>query len=163
MPAPTPPPAESGSGDAVGRKSFEDALDELEDIVGQLEAGSKPLDESLALYEKGVGALKHCHSILDKAEKRIRILVRNAQGEPELREAEIPDAGAGKKPSARRAEPVAEVVTGDIVVDSKNSTQLTVDSDSPPRQNLPPSVKPKPRTTPGKPDAAGGSLFGSSQ
>jgi len=163
MPAPSSPPAEPNSGDAIARKSFEDALAELEDIVGQLEAGSKPLDESLALYEKGVGALKHCHSILDKAEKRIRILVRNAQGEPDLREAEIPDAGAGKKPSARRVEPAAEVVTGDIVVDSKNSEQQTVDSAPTPRQNPTPSVKPKPRTTPGKPDAAGGSLFGSSQ
>lgn len=156
-----PPSGESG--DAIGRKSFEDALNELEDIVGQLEAGTKPLDESLALYEKGVGALKHCHGILDKAEKRIRVLVKNARGEPELRDAEIPNAGAGKKPSSRRVEPTEESDDDDSVEDSKNSEQQTVDSDSPPRQNLPPSVKQKPRTTPGKPDAAGGSLFGSSQ
>lgn len=146
MPAPSPAGPESG--DAIGRKSFEDALAELEEIVAQLEGGAKPLDESLDLYEKGVGALKHCHGILDKAEKRIRLLVKNAHGEPELRETELPNAKADMNFSSDN---------------SKNSAQLAVDSEPPPRQNPTPSVKPKPRTATGKPGAAGGSLFGSSQ
>ena len=65
---------------------FESSLAELEDIVAQLEAGEKPLDESLALYEKGVAALQRCHAMLDQAEKRIRLLVKGPQGEPALRE-----------------------------------------------------------------------------
>ena len=62
------------------QESFEELLAKLEDIVGQLEAGAKPLEESLALYEQGVEALKRCHLILDRAEKRIRLLVKGADG-----------------------------------------------------------------------------------
>ena len=69
--------------------SFEDSLAELEQIVSQLEAGERPLDESLALYEKGVAALKQCHLILDKAEKRIRRLVKGPDGEPVLQDDEL--------------------------------------------------------------------------
>src|SRR5947208_1198320 len=69
--------------------SFEDALAELEEIVAQLEAGEKPLEESLALYERGVGALARCHGILDKSEKRIRLLVKDASGAPALEDVEI--------------------------------------------------------------------------
>ena len=65
--------------------SFEDSLRELEEIVSQLEAGERPLDESLALYEKGVAALKNCHTVLDKAEKRIRMLVQTGDEETALK------------------------------------------------------------------------------
>ncbi len=83
-------------------KSFEDALAELEEIVEQLESGAKPLDESLDLYEKGVAALKHCHGILDKAEKRIRTLVQNQNGAPTLQDGELPVA---RKPASRKSAP----------------------------------------------------------
>lgn len=68
--------------------SFEDSLGELEQIVARLEAGERPLDESLALYEKGVTALKQCHLILDRAEKRIRRLVQGPNGEPVLQDSD---------------------------------------------------------------------------
>jgi exodeoxyribonuclease VII small subunit len=79
--------------------SFEQSLAELEEIAAQLEVGNTPLDESLALYEKGVAALKRCHAMLDKAEKRIRTLVQDAGGGVALREEECPktakSAGTG--------------------------------------------------------------------
>ena len=161
---PDPTPAESAKSSApAGQKSFEDALAELEEIVAQLEAGAKPLDESLALYEKGVGALKHCHGILDKAEKRIRLLVKNARGEAVIEDAVIPNLGAGKKAVGRSSSDEDASPVIESAQDSKNSAQQTVDYASLPRQNPSPSVKTKSRTTQGKSGAAGGSLFGSSQ
>ena len=60
---------------------FEEAYEELERIIRALEAGETSLDESLEYYEKGVAALKTCHRILEEAEKRIEILVKDSQGE----------------------------------------------------------------------------------
>lgn len=63
------------------RGKFEEAYEELEKIIKALETGSISLDESLDHYERGVKALKTCHGILDEAEKRIEILIRDSQGE----------------------------------------------------------------------------------
>lgn len=60
--------------------SFEDALRELEAIVQQLEEGNLPLEEALALYERGVQLAEHCQELLDKAELRVKQLVPNAEG-----------------------------------------------------------------------------------
>ena len=60
---------------------FEEAYEELERIVRALEGGETSLDESLEYYEKGVAALKTCHRILEDAEKKIEILVKDSQGE----------------------------------------------------------------------------------
>jgi len=82
--------------------SFEQSLAELEEIAAKLEAGSTSLDDSLALYEKGVAALKRCHVLLDQAEKRIRLLVQNAEGGVVLREAGAPQTGKTRPaPKAR--------------------------------------------------------------
>jgi exodeoxyribonuclease VII small subunit len=61
--------------------SFEKALAELESIVGKLESGELPLDESLALFEQGVQLAKYLHGELGKAEKKIEILLKNKDGE----------------------------------------------------------------------------------
>ncbi|MCZ6602078.1 MAG: exodeoxyribonuclease VII small subunit [Planctomycetota bacterium] len=60
---------------------FEEAYAELERIIRALEGGETSLDESLEYYEKGVAALKTCHRILEEAEKKIEILVKDSQGE----------------------------------------------------------------------------------
>ena len=60
---------------------FEMAYEELERIIKALEGGETSLDESLECYEKGVAALKTCHRILEQAEKKIEILIRDSQGE----------------------------------------------------------------------------------
>ena len=146
-----------------GEPKFEASLEELEEIVSQLEAGDKPLDESLALYEKGVAALKRCHIVLDKAEKRIRLLVKGAAGEPALQEAEVPvrPSASNRARAQKPAPPQADEDAAQDVQESKNSEQQSVDSEAQPRNNVPPSVTTKPRTN-GGPDA-GGSLFGSSK
>ena len=85
--------------------SFEAELEQLEQVVSQLEAGEKPLDESLALYERGVAALKRCHGILDQAEKRIRALVKTSAGEPTLRDTDAPPPADEEKRAARKKSP----------------------------------------------------------
>jgi exodeoxyribonuclease VII small subunit len=51
--------------------SFEEALAELERIVGGLEGGTVPLEESIAMYERGEALRAHCAALLKKAEARI--------------------------------------------------------------------------------------------
>jgi exodeoxyribonuclease VII small subunit len=60
-------------------KDFEGAIAELETIVKKLEEGDLPLEQSLALYERGVQLSRFCHARLEEAEHRIEIL--NERGE----------------------------------------------------------------------------------
>ncbi|MCB9060650.1 MAG: exodeoxyribonuclease VII small subunit [Halobacteriovoraceae bacterium] len=57
-----------------GENTFENTLEELEKIVGELEAGNVGLDDGLKLYEKGVNLYKICKIKIDKAEKKIQKL-----------------------------------------------------------------------------------------
>jgi exodeoxyribonuclease VII small subunit len=61
--------------------TFEAALRRLEEIVQRLEKGDLPLEESLALYEEGVGLSRLCHGKLEEAEGRIELLVKDARGD----------------------------------------------------------------------------------
>jgi exodeoxyribonuclease VII small subunit len=60
-------------------KDFEAAIAELETIVKKLEEGDLALEQSLALYERGVALSRFCHAQLEQAERRIEIL--NERGE----------------------------------------------------------------------------------
>ena len=55
-------------------KDFEAAIAELESIVKKLEEGELALEQSLALYERGVQLSRYCHARLEEAERRIEIL-----------------------------------------------------------------------------------------
>ena len=59
---------------------FEDALQRLEQIVDQLETGNLPLEQSLKVFEEGVGLARRCAKYLEEAEKRIELLTRDEQG-----------------------------------------------------------------------------------
>lgn len=63
--------------------TFESALVRLEEILKILENGTAPLDESLGIFEEGVKLIKLCNGKLDKAEQKIKILVKNQDGEYE--------------------------------------------------------------------------------
>jgi len=54
---------------------FEDSIKELEKIVESLEKGDCGLSESLDLFEKGIKLSKECNDMLDKAEKRVSVLI----------------------------------------------------------------------------------------
>lgn len=63
----------AGSSD-TSIKDFEAAIAELESVVKKLEEGDLPLEQSLALYERGVQLSRFCHARLEDAERRIEIL-----------------------------------------------------------------------------------------
>ena len=61
--------------------SFETSLAELEKIVGKLENGDLPLEQSLELFEKGIKLSRECREHLTNAERRIEILMKDANGD----------------------------------------------------------------------------------
>jgi exodeoxyribonuclease VII small subunit len=62
--------------------SFEDALGELERIVAQLEGGKAPLQDSIAIYERGEALKSHCEALLKAAEARIEKITLDRDGNP---------------------------------------------------------------------------------
>lgn len=62
---------------------FEDALERLEKIVSQLEAGELALDESLKIFEEGIKLSRLCSGKLEEAEKKIEVLMKNKEGQLE--------------------------------------------------------------------------------
>ena len=64
----------------VALMPFEQALAELEAIVDKLEKGQVPLDESIALYERGEALKKRCDELLKNAEMRIEKITLGADG-----------------------------------------------------------------------------------
>ena len=64
----------------MAKVKFEEALKGLEDIVERLEKGDLSLDETLSEYENGIKLYKQCVALLEDAEKKIQILVKNESG-----------------------------------------------------------------------------------
>jgi exodeoxyribonuclease VII small subunit len=64
----------------LSQMTFEDALKALEDVVRRLETGEVPLDDSIALYERGELLRKHCQARLDAAQARIEKIVAGPDG-----------------------------------------------------------------------------------
>jgi exodeoxyribonuclease VII small subunit len=60
--------------------SFEESLKKLETIVDQLEKGDLPLEDSLRLFEEGVGLSAVCKQELDAAEGKVQILIKQRDG-----------------------------------------------------------------------------------
>lgn len=56
-------------------KTFEEAINELEKIVSDLESGNKTLDESVKMFEEGMEMSKYCNKILEEAEKKITMVL----------------------------------------------------------------------------------------
>ena len=65
---------------AAGDLPFEKALEQLEEIVRRLERGDVPLDESVAIYERGEVLKKHCEALLKRAEARIEKITIGPDG-----------------------------------------------------------------------------------
>ena len=64
-------------------KSFEQSIARLDEIVRLLEKGEAPLEQSLTLFEEGTALIKNCGKMLDKAEQKVVMLKKGADGEPE--------------------------------------------------------------------------------
>jgi exodeoxyribonuclease VII small subunit len=67
---------------AVGDMSFEEAMAELERVVGQLESGHVDLEKSIALYERGAALKAHCEARLKAAEEKVALITLDANGQP---------------------------------------------------------------------------------
>ena len=63
---------------------FEEAFKRLEIIVGNLESGDLSLEESMKLFEEGIGLTEACKTRLDDAEKKIQPLLKNSDGKLSL-------------------------------------------------------------------------------
>ena len=66
----------------VEEMSFEEAMAELERVVGQLERGDVALDQSIALYERGAALRKRCDQKLKEAEEKVAAITLDAEGNP---------------------------------------------------------------------------------
>jgi exodeoxyribonuclease VII small subunit len=74
------PDAVSADAAAIEALGFDAALAEFQRVVAELEAGGQPLEQALALYERGVALQAHLDRLLSDAELRIRRLVERAGG-----------------------------------------------------------------------------------
>lgn len=61
-------------------RNFEEALQELEQILADIEGGQVGLEESLVKYERGTFLIQHCRGVLSTAEKQIEVLSKSADG-----------------------------------------------------------------------------------
>lgn len=65
------------------KKTFEQSMSRLEEIVAALEKGDAPLEESLALFHEGTRLISACGKALDQAQQQLKLLVQGEDG-PEL-------------------------------------------------------------------------------
>src|SRR5580765_820886 len=85
---------------------FEDALARLEEIVNGLEKGDLALDKSLRMFEEGVRLSKSCLKMLDEAQQKVEMLVRDKEGKKKIRPFRLEEAGV----SAEDAEVMEESI-----------------------------------------------------
>ncbi len=88
---------------ASEKRKFEDDLKELEAIVDRLDSGEMALEESISAFERGVGLVKRLNQRLDEVEKKVEVLVRDAQGE--LRTGPLAATAEDKEPPTNDEEP----------------------------------------------------------
>jgi exodeoxyribonuclease VII small subunit len=67
---------------SVETESFDDTLRQLHTIVEQLEGGELSLEDSLQAFERGVTLSRRGQAILDAAERRVELLLRDGRTEP---------------------------------------------------------------------------------
>ncbi len=79
--------AEGSNDDSI---DFEKALAELEGLVEKMETGSLSLEESLRAFERGVRLARHCQTVLEQAELRVKALLQDGTEVP------VPDSGTGE-------------------------------------------------------------------
>ena len=64
----------------MSEKKFEEAMERLEQIVETLESGELALDESLKVFEEGMGLVNFCTKKLEEAEQKVTILIKESEG-----------------------------------------------------------------------------------
>lgn len=74
--------AEKDKKNDIATMTFQQAMDELEQIVAKLEGGTVELEESIAIYERGEALRAHCDALLKKAEAKVEKITLDADGKP---------------------------------------------------------------------------------
>ena len=74
--------ADDKSNADIAAMSFEQALEQLERIVEDLERGDVPLDQSIRIYERGEALKKHCDTLLKAAEDKVEKIRLGRDGAP---------------------------------------------------------------------------------
>ena len=65
----------------MAQKTFEQSMKQLERIVQELEDGDLPLEKAIKKFEEGIKLTKLCSEKLDETEKKISVLLKNAEGQ----------------------------------------------------------------------------------
>lgn len=87
---------------AEKKQTFENSLKELERIVRRLEEGELPLEDSLRLFEDGVKLSRECQERLNEAERRIEILLKDEDGNPQLEIVKAEDLREVREPKIKK-------------------------------------------------------------
>jgi len=104
---------------AAKTRKFEEELADLEQIVGQIDAGELSLEESIAAFERGVALVRSLNHKLDEIERKVEVLIKTAQGE--LRSLPY-EAGAGEPADSESAEGGAPADTDQADTDKDDDT-----------------------------------------
>ena len=83
------------------KPSFEEAIQQLEEITRQLEKGSLSLDHSIQAYEKGMQLSKLCSEMLKKAERKLESIEMNEKGELERKSIDLEEGEKGSVEQSR--------------------------------------------------------------
>ena len=89
----------------VKKLTFERAIEELESIVKRLEDGKVPLEESVAIYERGEALKRRCEELLRQAEARVDKITTDASGQVDRHRAARRAVTAGRRGRDRRVAP----------------------------------------------------------
>jgi exodeoxyribonuclease VII small subunit len=73
----------------IGKMSFEDSLQELQQIVGQLEKGEGKLDQAIEAYKRGAALKQHCENKLREAKQQIDKITLGPGGETKTEPFEV--------------------------------------------------------------------------
>ena len=73
----------------MAKKTFEQSMKQLEQIVQELESGDLPLEKAIKKFEEGIQLSKLCARKLDETEKKVSMLLEDGQGN--IKEAPFPD------------------------------------------------------------------------
>lgn len=113
--------------------TFEQDLEALEAIVGALEEGGLSLDDALKQFESGITLARRCEKALSEAEKKIEILVKNADGdlEPQAFDEETPPAPVAASAPAKAAAPAAAPAPAKAPVVAKPAPEPASDEPEP--------------------------------
>jgi len=77
--------------DDIESLTFEEAFEQLQQIVEQIEQGEVGLEESIGRYERGMKLIAHCRKVLQQAERKVLELQQAAEAQPTLEPFEPPE------------------------------------------------------------------------